>query len=108
MAPTSQGPAAVVPYAIVPQRLRLKRGGHRRCLLDSIVAEARAADVAAKAVHRSQRDPYPAIIDIAQREHCDLIVMGSHGYRGITGVLLGSETMKVLTHTAIPVLVYRH
>jgi nucleotide-binding universal stress UspA family protein len=53
------------------------------------------------------RDPYVAILDAARREGCDLIVMGSHGRRGLAELLLGSETVKVLTHSEIPVLVYR-
>ncbi|HWU85571.1 MAG TPA: universal stress protein [Rhodocyclaceae bacterium] len=51
--------------------------------------------------------PYEAIIDTATQEGCDLIFMASHGRRGLVGLLLGSETQKVLTHSAIPVLVYR-
>ncbi|HRP97419.1 MAG TPA: universal stress protein [Rhodocyclaceae bacterium] len=51
--------------------------------------------------------PYEAIIDAADRHGCDLIFMASHGRRGIAGLLLGSETQKVLTHTKIPVLIYR-
>ncbi len=51
--------------------------------------------------------PYEAIIDAADRHGCDLIFMSSHGRRGIAGLLLGSETQKVLTHTKTPVLVYR-
>jgi nucleotide-binding universal stress UspA family protein len=51
--------------------------------------------------------PYEAIIDAAKRHACDLIFMASHGRRGVAGFLLGSETQKVLTHTDIPVLVYR-
>ena len=51
--------------------------------------------------------PYEAIIRSAEQNGCDLIVMASHGRRGVQGVLLGSETQKVLTHTRIPVLVYR-
>jgi nucleotide-binding universal stress UspA family protein len=50
---------------------------------------------------------YGAIIDTAQRQDCDLIVMSSHGRRGVQALLLGSETQKVLTHTDIPVLVLR-
>ena len=104
----SREPAAVVPDAIVPQTAyELKRQEAAARLLDGIVADARSAGVTAKAVHRSHRDPYRAIIDVAQSERCDLIVMGSHGHRGMTGLLLGSETMKVLTHTDIPILVYR-
>lgn len=51
--------------------------------------------------------PYEAIIDAATQSGCDLIFMSSHGRRGLTSLLLGSETHKVLTHSTIPVLVYR-
>lgn len=51
--------------------------------------------------------PYEAIIDAAEKNGCDLIFMASHGRRGISGLLLGSETQKVLTHSTVPVLVYR-
>ncbi len=51
--------------------------------------------------------PYEAIIEAATKAGCDLIFMASHGRRGISGFLLGSETNKVLTHSSIPVLVYR-
>ena len=51
--------------------------------------------------------PFEAIIRTAETQGCDLIVMASHGRRGVQGVLIGSETQKVLTHTQIPVLVYR-
>ena len=51
--------------------------------------------------------PYEAIIEAAEKSGADLIFMASHGRRGISGFLLGSETNKVLTHSKIPVLVYR-
>jgi nucleotide-binding universal stress UspA family protein len=51
--------------------------------------------------------PWEAIIEHAQRMECDLLVMASHGRRGVTALLLGSETQKVLTHSKIPVLVVR-
>jgi nucleotide-binding universal stress UspA family protein len=51
--------------------------------------------------------PYEAIIEAAEKSGCDLIFMASHGRRGISGFLLGSETNKVLTHSRVPVLVYR-
>jgi nucleotide-binding universal stress UspA family protein len=51
--------------------------------------------------------PYRAIIDAALNYKCDLIVMASHGRSGMAAILLGSETVKVLTHSVIPVLVYR-
>ena len=51
--------------------------------------------------------PYTGIIETAKKKKCDLIVMASHGRRGISALLLGSETTKVLTHSKIPVLVCR-
>lgn len=51
--------------------------------------------------------PYEAIIEAATALGCDLIFMASHGRRGLDALLLGSETQKVLTHSSIPVLVYR-
>lgn len=51
--------------------------------------------------------PYEAIIRTAEQKGCDLIMMASHGRRGVQALLLGSETQKVLTHCRIPVLVYR-
>jgi nucleotide-binding universal stress UspA family protein len=52
-------------------------------------------------------NPYEAIIEKAGASGCDLIMMASHGRKGVNAVLLGSETVKVLTHTKIPVLVVR-
>ncbi|HEX9673242.1 MAG TPA: universal stress protein [Burkholderiales bacterium] len=51
--------------------------------------------------------PYDAILKAANSQQCDLIVMTSHGRKGIVAVLLGSETRKVLTHSKIPVLIVR-
>ena len=51
--------------------------------------------------------PWEAIIEHARRMECDIVVMGSHGRRGVTALLLGSETQKVLTHSKVPVLVVR-
>jgi nucleotide-binding universal stress UspA family protein len=51
--------------------------------------------------------PWEAIVDAAKARKCDLIVMASHGRRGLAGLLLGSETQKVLTHSKTPVLVCR-
>ena len=50
---------------------------------------------------------YDGIITAAKKRKCDLIIMASHGRRGLSALLLGSETTKVLTHSAIPVLVCR-
>ncbi len=51
--------------------------------------------------------PYEVIIQVAKKRKCDLVVMASHGRRGFSALLLGSETTKVLTHSTIPVLVCR-
>lgn len=51
--------------------------------------------------------PYEAIIAASATSGCDLIFMASHGRRGFSGLLLGSETQKVLTHSKVPVLVFR-
>ena len=52
-------------------------------------------------------EPWSAIVKTARSRKCDLIVMASHGRRGLSGFLLGSETTKVLTHSKVPVLVCR-
>ncbi|MCJ7838328.1 MAG: universal stress protein, partial [Burkholderiales bacterium] len=51
--------------------------------------------------------PFEAIVDAAKKKKCDLIVMASHGRRGLSALVLGSETHKVLIHSKIPVLVCR-
>ena len=68
---------------------------------------ASAAGLECDVVHAQHEHPYRAIIDTAVNRGCDLIVMASHGRRGIAAIVLGSETVKVLTHCTIPVLVYR-
>ena len=78
---------------------------------ERILAKARAvadaAGVSSSADTQVSEVPYEAIIEAVERNHCDLIFMASHGRRGLSGLLLGSETQKVLTHIKIPVLVYR-
>ncbi|MDN4051500.1 universal stress protein [Massilia sp. YIM B02763] len=78
-----------------------------RKLLGAIGAAAHAAGVACRLEHIESDEPWSAIIDTAGRLGCDLIVMASHGRRGIAGLLLGSQTQKVLVHSTIPVLVHR-
>jgi len=78
-----------------------------RKLLDAAVAIAAADGVTAETAFVAGYTPYEAIIRIAHEQKCDLIVMASHGRRGLSGLLIGSETQKVLTHTTTPVLVVR-
>ena len=68
---------------------------------------ARDAGVAYDSLVVTSDRPHEAILDAAEARGCDLIFMASHGRRGISGFLLGSETNKVLTHSKVPVLVYR-
>jgi len=68
---------------------------------------ATAAGVTYDLMHLEHEQPYQAIIETAQYQGCDVIQMASHGRRGISAVLLGSETLKVLTHSTIPVIVCR-
>ena len=75
--------------------------------LGVIETAAKKADVAHECVCVTDDFPADAILRVAREKKIDLIVMASHGRRGIAGVLLGSETQKVLTHANIPVLVYR-
>ncbi|MBB4038493.1 nucleotide-binding universal stress UspA family protein [Microvirga flocculans] len=68
---------------------------------------ARGLGIDARTLHLEDDAPYQAIIRTAESQRCDLIVMASHGRGGVSALLLGSETMKVLTHSKIPVLVVR-
>jgi nucleotide-binding universal stress UspA family protein len=68
---------------------------------------ARAAGLTCKSLTVEAMHPWEAIVDAAQLEGCDLIVMASHGRRGVSALLLGSETQKVLTHCKVPVLVVK-
>lgn len=75
--------------------------------VDKIADAAKAAGVKVDTLVGKAVLPYKGIIDAAEKSHCDAIFMASNGHRGLTGLLLGSVTQKVLTHTKIPVLVYR-
>mgnify|MGYP000004324282 CR=1 FL=1 len=76
-------------------------------LVDTVQSQARAAGVDCDTLLLTNDHPWEAIIEAANNKDCDLIFMASHGRRGLSALLLGSETARVLTHTAIPVLVYR-
>ena len=76
-------------------------------VVQSVQDAAEAEGIKAKAVTVSSDFTAEAIINAAKKHKCDLIVMASHGRRGMKRVLMGSETMHVLTHSHIPVLVLR-
>jgi nucleotide-binding universal stress UspA family protein len=75
--------------------------------LIAIEKEAKEAGVPCETAQEKSDQPYEAIIEAAKKRKCDLIIMASHGRRGVGALLIGSETQKVLTHSKIPVLVYR-
>ncbi|WP_042883868.1 universal stress protein [Cupriavidus necator] len=81
--------------------------GQAEAYLAKIAQESAAAGVNCETTCVTRDHVYEAIIDTAGARGCDLIVMASHGRRGVQALVLGSETHKVLTHTKIPVLVYR-
>ena len=76
-------------------------------ILNDVAAKAKAANVECKTSYSIAAAPWEAILDAAKKNKCDAIVMASHGRRGISAVLLGSETQKVLTHGKLPVIVVR-
>jgi nucleotide-binding universal stress UspA family protein len=75
--------------------------------VQAVVKSCQDAGVACSAVTVEALHPWEAILDQAKRSGCDLIVMASHGRRGMSAVLLGSETHRVLTHSTLPVMVVR-
>jgi nucleotide-binding universal stress UspA family protein len=80
---------------------------HAQQYLGVIEKAAKEAGVTCDTTYVAHDHPHEAIINAAKTNGCDLIMMASHGRRGMQGVLIGSETQKVLTHSKIPVLVYR-
>ena len=90
-----------------PAQYKVRMQEHAEKTLGAVARAAQAAGVACETVHVEHEHPYRAIIDTAESKGCDLIVMASHGRHGIAAIVLGSETVKVLTHSKIPVLVHR-
>lgn len=84
---------------------RMEKAARER--LAALESAAKEAKVEVRTLIVKSFSPYEAIIDTAQKNACDAIFMASHGRRGLNAVLLGSETQKVLTHSTIPVMVYR-
>ena len=78
---------------------------HAASVLNRVANAAKQAGVSCDTIQVENEQPYKAIITMAADRGCDLIVMASHGRGGISAVVLGSVTNKVLTHTKTPVLV---
>ena len=91
-----------------PEALQKVVYGRAQEILAKAETLAKEAGIAFEAMTTaSNGQPYEEIIATASEKGCDLILMASNGYRGIKGLLLGSQTQKVLIHSKIPVLVYR-
>ena len=73
--------------------------------VEQLRAAAESAQVPCEVVVVKSFDPYKEIIDVAKKKECDAICMGSHGRHGLSRLLLGSETQKVLLNADIPVIV---
>jgi nucleotide-binding universal stress UspA family protein len=86
------------------ERFTRERAEH---ILDAPAQAARAAGLECETLFLQNERPYQAILDAAELGKCDLIVMASHGRRGLDRLVHGSETGKVLLHSTIPTLVYR-
>jgi nucleotide-binding universal stress UspA family protein len=91
---------------LVEELERRSREVAQKCV-DEIATAAKAAGVKCETVVGKAVVPYKGIIEAAEKNKCDAIFIASNGHRGLTGLLLGSVTQKVLTHTKTPVLVFR-
>ncbi len=89
------------------QEMRERARAEGNKYLDRVQAAAASAGVPFERVLSASIFVWKGIVDTALEKGCDLIVMAAHGRRGLAALVIGSETNKVLTHTKIPVLVYR-
>lgn len=99
------GDEAVYPTLIVDYDKAIEATAGR--VLARVCEAARKNDVHCEAVHVKDQYPAEGIVQTAKAKGCDLIVMASHGRRGLTKLLLGSQATKVLTYSSVPVLVCR-
>ncbi|HYA21067.1 MAG TPA: universal stress protein [Burkholderiales bacterium] len=88
-------------------RLQAIFNEHAKQYIEVIRKMARAARVPCQCLYLPGGSPYEEIVKTARNKRCDLIYMASHGRKGASGVVLGSETVKVIIHSPVPVLVHR-
>ena len=105
----SYGLLAYAPEQLIDTRAEYEQQAREYAaqVLTDAADKAKALGVACETLLVENENPYEAIIAAARDRGADLIAMGSHGRRGISGLVLGSVTVKVLTHSTVPVLVYR-
>ncbi len=104
--PTMYFEGAVILTAAEAARVEKEWHQQAQTMVDAVQEEAHRHSVKAKAI-TGKGAISESIIKAAKKYKCDLIVMASHGRKGISRVLLGSETLDVLTHSHVPVLVLR-
>jgi len=105
--PAIQGGAGALSDPTIAKAFHEKVDAAANQALSAAAAQSAQAHVACDTVLVHGNQPAEAIVQAASQQGCDLIFMASHGRRGVSALLLGSETNKVLTHCKIPVLVYR-
>lgn len=92
---------------VTEERIEEEARARAESYLAFVRKTAETAGVPCDTVCETSDHPYDAILKCAEAKSCDLILMTSHGRKGLAAVLLGSETRKVLTHARVPVLVVR-
>ena len=102
---------SALPRSLIPKNLAgiihgetVKAADEKLAVVERLAREAGVQD---ETLRLSNDHPWEALVQAAKDKRCDLIVMASHGRRGVSAVVLGSETQKVLTHSTVPVLVVR-
>ena len=105
--PPVYGEAVMYVSEVSPKRYKEITEREAKKALATVKIEADSAGVPAQVTLVTAQNPWEGIVRGAKAKNCDLIVMASHGRKGLTGLLLGSETIKVLTHSKVPVLVCR-
>jgi len=91
---------------LMPEQFSKANADYAESVLGAAKAKASAKGVEADGATSVNAVIYEAILEAASDHQCDLIFMASHGRRGLAGLVLGSETQRVLTHAELPVLVY--
>jgi nucleotide-binding universal stress UspA family protein len=105
--PIAYGDAAVYVPVLSPQEYRRSSEKSARKALAAVEAEAKRSRVRCAARSVTAERVHEGVLKVARAAKCDAIAMASHGRGGLTGVLLGSETTRVLAHSKLPVLVVR-
>ncbi len=105
--PAMYGEGAIYVPGVAPQEYRKYSERVAKKALAAVAIEAQTAGVACATLFTTDLQPWGGILRVARRRKCDAIAMASHGRGGLAGLLLGSETHRVLAHSKIPVLVSR-